>query len=242
MNLRLATVLLLLGTACSSSSEDRSVLRAVDAVCVEDEPSEGDWTCGETRTIACEDVEDAELEITVQYDEGACEDADLQGVEGPFEIGENEIEIEDAASGEVACVATLEVVDENPPEAQTQVVELWPPNHKWVEVHLDDCIVEVDDCDDDVDARVLWVSSDEPDNDTGDGNTESDVAIVGEESVSLRAERQGGGNGRVYTIGFELTDDDDNVSEGECQVWVPHDQGGGDAIDDGAAYTVEVDS
>ena len=243
MSLRFTTVFLLLGVACSSTPDASTRLRAVDAVCVEEEPADEDWTCGETRTIACEELDDAGLELTVQYEEGTCDDAELQGVAGPFEIGQNEISIEDAASGEVACVATLEVVDENPPEAETEVVELWPPNHKLVEVHLGDCIVEVRDCDDDVDARVLWVSSDEPENDNGDGNTESDIAIVGEDAVSLRAERAGGGNGRVYTIGFELTDDDENVSEGECQVWVPHDQGAGsEAIDDGAAYTVDADT
>ncbi len=178
----------------------------------------------------------------VQYEEGACADADLQDVEGPFDIGENEILIVDDASGDLACSATLEVVDENPPEFTTEIIELWPPNHKLVDVALEDCIVEIDDCDDEVDARVVWVSSDEADNANGDGNTTEDVAIVAEDVVSLRSERSGRGNGRVYTIGFELTDDQDNVSEGECQVWVPHDQGKGNAaVDDGPAYVVEAE-
>lgn len=206
---------------------------------MEEEPEDDAWTCEETREVACED--DAALELVVQLDEGACADADLQGVDGPFGVGTHEIEVEDDASGEVVCTATLEVIDEHAPEFETEEIELWPPNHKMHEVSLDDCITEINDCDEEVDARVLWVSSDEDDNDKGDGNTSDDVALVGEDRVSLRSERQGGSNGRIYTIGFELLDDEGNTSQGECRVSVPHDQSGAAAVDDGAAYVIEAD-
>jgi len=242
MNARsLIPPLFLLGAACSSQSDEPVTLRNIEATCIEEAPDESDWTCDETRTVACEDVDDTDLEIVVEYDEGTCEDADLQDVEGPFEVGEHQIEIEDAASGDVVCTATLEVVDEHPPEAETELIEIWPPNHKMVDVSLDECIVDIYDCDDDVDARILWVTSDEADDANGDGNTTEDIAILASDLVSLRAERAGGSNGRVYTIGFELADHHDNVSEGECVVWVPHDQGGSGAVDDGPAVTVEAD-
>lgn len=235
---RLLPALLLVG-ACSSQAEESVTHRNIDAACVEEEPEDDAWVCEETREIACED--DAGLELVVQLDEGACAGADLQGVDGPFGPGTHEIEIEDEASGEVVCTATLEVVDENAPEFETEEIELWPPNHKMHEISLSDCITEINDCDEEVEARVLWVSSDEADNDKGDGNTSDDVALVDEDRVSLRSERQGGSNGRVYTIGFELSDDDGNTSEGECRVSVPHDQSGSAAVDDGAAYVIEAD-
>ena len=227
--------------ACASPKDEPVSFRNVEATCIEEEPSEDDWTCEETRTVACEDVDTVALEVVVQYDEGTCEAADLQDVDGPFEVGEHTIEIEDAATGEVVCTATLEVVDEHPPAFTTEVIELWPPNHKMHEVTLADCIAEIDDCDDDVDARVLWVSSDEADDDRGDGNTVDDVAIVAEDAVSLRSERSGRGNGRVYEIGFELVDHDGNTTEGVCEVWVPHDQSGKTPIDDGDAYVIEAE-
>lgn len=229
-------------SACASSNEEPVSFRNVEATCIEAEPAEEDWSCEETRTVACENVDEADLEVMVQYAEGACEDAELQDVEGPFEVGSHTIDIEDAASGEVVCTATLEVVDENPPEYTTEVIELWPPNHKMHDITLDDCITEIIDCDDEVDARVLWVSSDEADNERGDGNTHDDVAIVSDDTVSVRSERSGGGNGRVYVIGFELVDDEGNATEGTCDVWVPHDQSGKTPIDDGPAYVVEADA
>ncbi len=243
MNVRTLGSRLLLATlvfpACASSEDDSVTLRNIDAVCVEEEPAEEAWTCEETREVACEDV-DTDLDLLVQLEENACDDADLQGVAGPFEVGVHEIEIEDANGGEVVCTATLEVVDDHAPEFEVEDIELWPPNHKMHEVSLHDCITEIDDCDDDVDARVLWVSSDESDNDKGDGNTHDDVVIVTEDTVAVRSERQGGSNGRVYMIGFELTDDEGNISQGECRVSVPHDQSGSEAVDDGAAFVVEA--
>ncbi len=232
-------MLLLLG-ACASQEEEAASLRNIDVDCVEQEPDDGVWVCEETRSVACEDQSD--LELVVQLEEGACADANLQGVDGPFEVGTHEIEIEDDASGEVVCTATLEVVDENAPEFEVEDLELWPPNHKMHEISLGDCITQVDDCDEDVEARVLWVSSDEDDNDKGDGNTSDDVALVSEDTVSLRSERQGGSNGRVYVIGFELSDHEGNTSQGECRVSVPHDQSGAAAVDDGAAYVIDADA
>jgi hypothetical protein len=59
--------------------------------------------------------------------------------------------------------------------------------------------------------------------------------------VQLRSERQGGSNGRVYTLGWTAVDDSGNETDGECVVSVPHDQGGEEAVDDGPAYEVTLD-
>ena len=125
---------------------------------------------------------------------------------------------------------------------------LWPPNHKYHTIEIAECcVISVTDiCDAGVDIDdvvITSVSSDEPENvqGEGDGNTVDDIVIVDSQTVELRAERQGDGNGRVYTINFEVTDDSGNTKTGSCTVWVVHDQGSGDtAVDDGASagYTV----
>ena len=72
----------------------------------------------------------------------------------------------------------------------------------------------------------------------GDGNTADNIVVGGDcSSVDLRAERQGGGNGRVYTITVAATDGSGNTSTADVEVWVPHDKKG-TAFDDGTAYSV----
>jgi len=155
----------------------------------------------------------------------------------------------DDAGNSASCTTTVTVIDTTPSEitpSDEQIV-LWPPNHKYHTVEIADCVISVTDiCDAglDIDDIVITsVSSDEPENvkGEGDGNTMDDIVIVDSQIVELRAERQGGGNGRVYTINFGVTDASGNTETGSCKVTVPHDQGSGStAIDDGAdaGYTV----
>ena len=156
---------------------------------------------------------------------------------------------EDDSGNTATCTTTVTVEDTTPPviTASGEQIVLWPPNHKYRTVEISDCVISVTDiCDADVDIDdivITSVSSDEPENakGKGDGNTVDDIVIVDSQTVELRAERQGGGNGRVYTINFGVTDDSGNTETGSCTVWVPHDQGSGStAIDDGASagYTV----
>ncbi len=225
---------------CAAGDSEPNEFRAVEPVCVETPPEDNDaWTCETTRTVSCEEAAAEDLALHVQLANGACDDADLQGVEGPFGPGEHTIEIDDDATGEVACTATLEVTDDEAPEVEVEEINLWPPNHKYHDVTLEDCIDEVVECDEDWTARIIAVSSDEPVNANGDGNTDPDIVVVDDETVSVRSERQGGSNGRVYTVDFEVEDGSGNVTEAECFITVVHDQSGAAAIDDGPAYTVE---
>ncbi|MHA2335412.1 MAG: hypothetical protein ACXAEU_25495, partial [Candidatus Hodarchaeales archaeon] len=143
----------------------------------------------------------------------------------------------------------ITVIDTTPPSITLigEQLTLWPPNHKYHTITVSDFISAVSDiCDADVgleDIIITSVSSDEPENakGKGDGNTWDDIVIVDSQTVKLRAERQGTGNGRVYTINFEVTDVSGNTATGSIQVWVLHDQKPGSiAIDDGpsAGYTV----
>lgn len=100
---------------------------------------------------------------------------------------------------------------------------LWPPNHK---LHLR-TITGVTDADGNpVTTTVTGVTQDEPLNGSGDGDTSPD-AFPGptSDSVWLRAERSGNGDGRVYRIGIRATDGLGGVCTGVATVGVPHDQG-----------------
>ena len=89
--------------------------------------------------------------------------------------------------------------------------------------------LDAGDCTD-VTVELLSVTSSEPPNDTGDGNTEPDImgVEIGTEDYGfrLRAERAGGGVGRVYTVTYRVTDAGGLSTEASAEVRVPHDQGG----------------
>lgn len=56
--------------------------------------------------------------------------------------------------------------------------------------------------------------------------------------MQLRADRNGNGDGRVYTLTFRVRDVNGNTSEAVARVIVLHDQGHPNAVDSGPAYTV----
>ena len=120
---------------------------------------------------------------------------------------------------------------------------LWPPNHKYHTINIADYIISVSDiCDAEVgieDVIITSVTSDEPEEvkGNGDGKTFDDIVITGDQTVDLRSERQGKGNGRVYTIFFEVADISGNVATGSIIIEVPHNVGSV-TIDDGPSYTV----
>lgn len=98
---------------------------------------------------------------------------------------------------------------------------LWPPNHKLVDVTIDYTVT--DPC---PHTCILTVSSNEPINGTGDGNTSPDWQVIDAHNLLLRAERAGDGNGRIYTINITCTNDTNKESSTKTlMVLVPHDQG-----------------
>lgn len=109
---------------------------------------------------------------------------------------------------------------------------LWPPNHKMVSVNISGI---ADPNNDNVAIRITKVTQNEPVNSLGDGDTSLDAAIQGE-SVLLRAERSGKGNGRVYQVYFSADDGQGGVCNGSVKVSVPHSKSLDAVIDDGQFY------
>jgi hypothetical protein len=151
----------------------------------------------------------------------------------------------DAAGNSQSCSFTVTVKDVGAPVITTngQTIELWPPNHKYKTVKVTDLVTSASDlCDPGVglgSVRIAQVTSDEANNSGGDGNTTNDIVIAADcKSVQLRSERQGGGDGRVYTITFKVTDASGNVATATAKVTVPHSQNGSGAVDSGPHYTV----
>lgn len=98
---------------------------------------------------------------------------------------------------------------------------LWPPRHQLLAVQ-----VMVDASDDSGQApacEIATVTSNEPDNGSGDGDTAGDILRDGSLSLRLRAERLGNGTGRVYTIGVVCADPAGNEAHAATAVWVTGD-------------------
>lgn len=121
----------------------------------------------------------------------------------------------------------VNVEDAEPPILNLSVSpsRLWPPNHKMVHVTV---TPNVDECGSST-VTLESVTSNEPDNGQGDGNTSNDIQGVEEGTADfgfdLRAERSGGGSGRVYTILYRIVDEAGLETTATTRVVVPHDQG-----------------
>jgi hypothetical protein len=69
--------------------------------------------------------------------------------------------------------------------------------------------------------QLVSAVSNEPDSWPGDGNTTNDVVIGNQDTFRLRAERAGGGTGRIYTITYRATDACGNTTTENATVTVP---------------------
>ena len=138
----------------------------------------------------------------------------------------------DDGSATSACQAVVTFDDHRPPvvEVRDDPLVLWPPNHKYAEFTADMFIESAEDaCGNPLDldqVTVLEVRSDEPDDDRGDGRTVDDMRVSCPDVVHLRAERMGGGDGRVYTIVYRVTVDNGESVDVQGRVVVPHDNSG----------------
>jgi hypothetical protein len=121
-------------------------------------------------------------------------------------------------------IAGLDVCDEIPPTLEVSVTPdtLWPPNHKYVNVVA--TVFATDNFDTSPTVELVSVTSDEPDAGLDDEDVPNDIVIVGDYAFQLRAERWDEGDGRTYTITYQVTDDCGNSTLASATVTVPHDK------------------
>jgi uncharacterized repeat protein (TIGR01451 family) len=117
--------------------------------------------------------------------------------------------------------ASATVIASNlPPVISMPIVDkpiLWPPNHKMVDVTVSYSVV--DNCG--PLTTTISITSNQPINGLGDGDTAPDWEVVDAHHVRLRAERGNSGVGRTYTIAITVTDSSGNRSTRIVIVSVP---------------------
>ena len=131
-------------------------------------------------------------------------------------------------SGDVSPILydlTVEVGNQPPnvTDAYPSTDCLWPPNHKFVDITIEGV---TDPDGDPIAITVTGITSDEPTasiDGAGGDDKAPDASGVGTDTTSLRAERSGDEDGRVYEITF-LASDGIAETEGSVFVKVPHDQ------------------
>lgn len=136
------------------------------------------------------------------------------------------------------------VQDTTPPDVTCGVAKptLWPPRHRFVDVGL--TFDASDNCDTEPLTFEVEVTSDEhPATAPGAGGRRHcpDARVRPDQTVVLRAERSGAGDGRVYTIRVSATDSCGNTGHCDVQVAVPHSRRPNDpAIDSGQVFDPTV--
>lgn len=136
-------------------------------------------------------------------------------------------------SGKDACgdigsqTSQAQVFDKTPPTINVSVAPtlLWPANHKMQDITAN---VTVQDNCPGAGYVLTSVTSSEPDDGLGDGDTPNDIqgASLGtpDTAFALRAERSGSGPGRIYTVTYTATDASSSQTSAQAIVTVPHDK------------------
>ena len=97
-----------------------------------------------------------------------------------------------------------------PAPFNTSPATLWPPDHRMVSVSVNGP----------AGSSIISVSSNEAETGTGSGDLAPDWQITGPLTVNLRAERNGSGSGRIYSVRVQCSDGTQNVGV----VRAPHDK------------------
>jgi hypothetical protein len=141
--------------------------------------------------------------------------------------------VSDPWGGTSSAYVTVTVINSHTPpdasHAHADVGVLWPPDHKMALVHILGIVNPNNDP-----VTIDSVRQDEPTNGLGDGDTLIDAMISGD-SVQLRAERSGNGNGRVYHVCFTVHDPEQDAT-GCVTVSVPKSKKTDVAGDGGSLY------
>jgi hypothetical protein len=133
----------------------------------------------------------------------------------------------DAVGNLGSVIATVSNIDRIAPTLRITLDhnDLNPPNHKMVKIHA--TLTSQDNNSGSLSIILKSITSNEPDNGLGDGDTQNDIqgANFGtlDTDFELRAERSGKGKGRIYTITYTITDAAGNQSTAIATVVVNHD-------------------
>jgi hypothetical protein len=129
----------------------------------------------------------------------------------------------DAANAAIfnSASARFAIVTNRSPDvaaAAPTIASLWPVDHRLVEVG----VTGITDPDGDpISVRITGITQSEAVEENGDGNTCPDASGAGTATALLRAERSGGGSGRLYVIEFTAEDGKGGTATGSVTVSVP---------------------
>jgi hypothetical protein len=147
-------------------------------------------------------------------------------LDGTLSGGRFSIVLDDQSSPKlhdlVGTVFVLARRDHTPPKIVSLSVTpsvIDSKNHKMVGAVVTANVT--DDIDPNPSVRIVSITSNEPVNGTGDGDTAPDWEITGAMTANVRAERSGNGKGRIYTITVEARDASGNTATGTVTVSVP---------------------
>jgi hypothetical protein len=135
------------------------------------------------------------------------------------------LKVSDGFGGVDSDTLAVNVVDTAAPTVTVTLTpnRLWPPDHRLVQVSA--TVAASDACAGALPVVLDSITSSEPDNGRGDGDTSGDIsgAALGtpDTTFALRAERSGSGPGRVYTVTYRATDPTGNAGTGTAEVRVP---------------------
>jgi cysteine-rich repeat protein len=175
--------------------------------------SDADPATGETEPFA---VLGASVDTTRDAGLSACGNTILDSGE---QCDDGNLQAGDGCSPTCA----LEGEPPEPPDcrfAHAKPWKLWPPKHELLAVSIEGVCDAVGDGS--VEITIDAIHQDEPIEGNGDGHTCPDGAGIGTHTALLRAERQGGGDGRVYHVAFTAADASGQTCNGIVKVCVPH--------------------
>ena len=122
--------------------------------------------------------------------------------------------VNDGQSAPITQSTSVTVRDTTPPIITSLTASpsvLSPPNHKMVPITISASATDI--CDPNPQSRIIAVTS----NEAGPGQYQ----ITGNLTLNLMSDRNGGGNGRIYTISVEARDASGNTTTKSVVVTVP---------------------
>jgi hypothetical protein len=147
----------------------------------------------------------------------------VQSPAGPYPLGATHVMLTctDSNGATATCAATVTVVDATPPSLSLAInpITLWPPNRQMVPVHV--TAASRDGCDKEPSITLASIVSSDPDPNHED--IQGGAIGTADFDFELRAEREGKGSERTYTICYGSRDDAGNDVRQCVMVHVRHD-------------------